>query len=122
MAETPNMEIPEAVRQMAEQNLEQARNAYDQFMGMVSKAQEMATHSSGTMTESAMEIQKRSMKFTEQNMQASFSLAADLAKARNMKEYFEIQSRHAQRQMQTYTHQAQELGLLISQAANKAQS
>jgi phasin len=122
MPDMPQMEIPDAVRQLAERNLEQARSAYTQFMDMVRQAQDMLTKSSGVMTDAALEVQGRMMRFTEQNIEAGFSFASELARARDMREYFEIQSRHAQRQMQTYAQQAQELGRLLAEAAQKAQA
>ena len=117
----PQMEIPEAVRQMAEQNVEQSRSAYVQFLDMARRAQDMVTKSSGTMTQSALEIQTKALRFAEQNVEAGFSLASELARARDLKEYLEIQSKHAQRQMQAYANQAQELGRLMAEAAQKAQ-
>lgn len=121
MADNPNMDIPDSVRQLAERNVEQARQAYTQFMDAARKAQDMVSKSSGAMTEAGLEIQTRAMRFTEENIEAAFRLAGELARARDMKEYFEIQSRHAQRQMATYAQQAQELGRLVAEAASKAQ-
>ncbi len=122
MADNPQMDIPDAVRQMAERNVDQARNAYSQFLEMGRKAQDMMTKSSGAMTEAAVGIQGKMMRFTEENIEASFKLAADLARARDMKDYFEIQNRHAQREMQTYAAQAQELGRLMAEASQKSQA
>lgn len=121
MFEKPTMEIPDAVREMAERNVEQTRAAYGQFMDMARQAQSMMTKSQGAMAISAMEIQARAMRFTEQNIEASFNLASELARARDLKEYIDIQTRHAQSQMQTYTQQAQELGRLMTEAAQKVQ-
>jgi phasin len=121
MPQMPTLEIPEPVRQMAERNVEQSRSAYSQFAEMAKRAQEMMTKSSGTMTQTAMDIQMKTLKFAEQNVDAGFTLAAELARARDMKEYMEIQTRHAQRQMQAYTNQAQELGRLMTEAAQKVQ-
>jgi hypothetical protein len=73
------------------------------------------------MAESAVDIQQQIFRFAEQNMDAGFQLASELARARDLKEYLEIQSRHAQKQMQTYAQQAQELGRLMAEAAQKAQ-
>jgi len=121
MKDIPQLEIPDAVREMAERNVEQAKQAYNQFLDMARQAQGMFTMSSGFMPPGAMEIQAKSLAFTQQNIEASFACAAELARARDLKEYLEIQTRHAQRQMQTYTAQAQELGRMMSEAAQKAQ-
>ena len=121
MFEKPSMEIPDAVRELAERNVEQTRAAYDKFMDMARQAQSMMTKSQGAMAVSALEIQQRAMRFTEQNIDASFNLASELARARDLKEYIEIQTRHTQQQMQTYTQQAQEIGRMMAEAAQKAQ-
>ncbi len=121
MFEKPSMEIPESVREMAERNVEQTRMAYGQFMDMMRQAQSMMTKSQGAMAVGALEVQARAMRFAEQNVEAGFNLAAELARAKDVKEYLEIQARHAQSQVQTYSQQAQELGRLITEAAQKAQ-
>lgn len=120
MTDIPKMEIPDAVRQAAEKNIEQSRAAYSQLLDVMKKSQEQITRSSEAMTETALDLQARMMRFTQENLDAGFKLATELARARDMKDYFEIQSRHAQRQMQIYAIQAQELGVLISDAAQKA--
>ena len=121
MYDKPQFEIPEAVRELAERNVDQARSAYNQFMDMARQAQETLAKSQGAMASGAMELQSRVAKFAEENIQASFTFASDLARARDLKEYLEIQQRYAQKQMQSYALQAQELGKLLSEAAQKAQ-
>lgn len=121
MSDIPKMEIPDSVRQMAETNIEQARAAYGQVLEMMRKSQSTFAQSSDAMTGAAQDLQSKVMRFTEENLEASFRLARDLARARDMKDYFEIQSRHAQLQMHNYALQAQELGRLIAEAAQKTQ-
>ena len=120
MANPPGMEVPEALRQIAEKNIEQARTTYGQLLDTMRKSQEQLGKSFPFMTEATLDLQSRMMRFTEENLEAGFKLATELARARDMKEYFEIQSRHAQRQMQVYASQAQELGQLMTAAAQSA--
>ena len=122
MYDKPQFEIPEAVRELAERNVDQARSAYNQFMEMARRVQETLSKSQGAVASGAMELQSRVAKIAEDNMEASFKFAFDLARARDLKEYLEIQQRFAQKQMQTYAQQAQELGKLLSEAAQKAQA
>jgi phasin len=122
MYDKPQFEIPEAVRELAERNVDQARAAYNQFIDMARQVQDTLAKSQGAMASGAMELQSKIAKFAEENIEASFSFAAALSRARDLKEYLEIQQRHAQKQMQTYALQAQELGKLLSEAAQKAQS
>ena len=101
MYDKPQFEIPEAVRELAERNVDQARSAYNQFMEMARQVQETLAKSQGAMASGAMELQSRVAKFAEENIQASFAFAFDLARARDLKEYMEIQQRYAQKQMQS---------------------
>ena len=121
MNDPKNLEIPEAVRQMAEKNVEQARGAYHQFMDIARQAQEMISQSSGVATENVREVQHKALQYADQNMQAGFDFMAEIAKAGDTKEFLEIQSRHAEKSMKTYGDQAQELAKLMTEAAQKVQ-
>lgn len=121
MAETPRFEIPDAVRDLAERNMEQARTAYSQFMDVTRKAQEMMSKSSLSMASGIRELQERSLRYTQLNLDASFSFASELARARDPKEAMEIQAKFARQQMEMYQEQAQELSKLIASTAQKAQ-
>jgi phasin len=121
MTDKPAMEIPAAMREMAERNVEQARSAYTQFMDMARQAQDMVAKSSDAMATSAKEVQARALRYAQENMDSSFAFASDLARARDLKEFLEIQQRYAQKQAMTYTQQAQELGRLMADAAQMAQ-
>ncbi len=121
MPDMPPFEIPEPMRELAEKNVEQARQAYDQFLDMARKAQEMMVRSQGAMAASAQEVQGKAMRYAQDNLDANFSFASELARARDLKEAMEIQQRYAQRQMRTYADQAQELSRLMTDAAQKMQ-
>ena len=120
MADQPTFEIPTAMRDMAEKNVEQTRHAYSQFLEMARQAQQLVAKSTESATDSARDVQSKALRYAEENVQASFSFASDLARARDLNEFMTIQTRYAQRQMQHYTEQAQELGKLVADAAQKA--
>jgi phasin len=121
MTDKPAMEIPAAMREMAERSVEQARAGYVQFMEMARQAQEMVSKSSDAVASSAREVQARALRYAQENMDSSFTFASDLARARDLREFLEIQQRYAQKQAMTYTQQAQELGRLMADAAQMAQ-
>jgi phasin len=123
MARTPQFEYPVHLRELAERNVEQVRAACGQFMDAARRAQDMIAVivPPNPMTTGLKEVQERTMRFTEQNMEASLALASELAKAKGFKEMLEIQSRHAQLQMVTYSTQAQELGRLMADAVRNGQ-
>ncbi|MFZ1109661.1 MAG: phasin family protein [Rhodomicrobium sp.] len=122
MTETKQTEIPKEMREFAVQSIDQARAAYTQLIEAARKAQDMmkAMIPANPVAEGLSDVQERAMKFTQQNLDASFSLAQELAKAKDLTEALQIQSRHAQLQMHAYTLQAQELAGLVTAAATKS--
>ncbi|MEL6297935.1 MAG: phasin family protein [Pseudomonadota bacterium] len=116
----PNFDIPPQVREMAEQNITQTRAAYTQFMDMARQAQEMASRSQGQMMQSALDVQAKALQFAERNIEQNFSFASELAQARDLQQYVDIQSRHAQKQMQAFSDQAGELGKMMAEVTQKA--
>ncbi|MEZ5815571.1 MAG: phasin family protein [Hyphomicrobiaceae bacterium] len=121
MTDKPEFEIPRQMRDLAENNVRQAREAYSQFLDLAKKAQEMMTRSSGAAADTARDAQTKAMRYAQDNLDASFDFASELARARTLNEAMEIQSRYAQRQMRTYAEQAQDLGKLMTDAAQKMQ-
>ena len=122
MTKPEDLAVPDAVRQLAEKNVEQARGAYNQFMDMARKAQDMINQSSGAVADSAREVQSKALGYAEQNMEAGFDFFTELSKAKDLKEYMEIQTRHTEKSMKAYSEQAQELGRLMAEVAQKAQT
>ena len=122
MAETKQTEIPQQARDAVLHSIGQARTAYHQLMEAAHKAQDMLKMIAppNPATAGVAEVQERAMRFTQQNLDASFGLANELAGAVDLQEALQIQSRHAQLQMQAYTLQAQELGAMVTAAAQKA--
>lgn len=119
MAQPPNFEIPQQLRDLTEKNLEHARSAYGQFMDAMTQAMGMWASASppNAMTAGFKVVQDRAVKFAKQNAEACFNLASELANAKDLTDVMSIQSRHAQTLMQTYALQAQELSRLMMEAA-----
>lgn len=120
MTQNP-FEIPQQMRDLAERNIEQARAAYDQFMGAMNQALGMWSQAipGNGMTASFKAVQDQATAFAKQNAEAGFALVSDLANAKDLQEIIALQSRFAQSQMQAYAMQAHEIGRLIAQAIQK---
>jgi hypothetical protein len=119
MAQPPPFEIPQQLRELTEKNLEHARNAYGQFLDGMTKAMSMWVSATppNAMTMGFKAVQDRAVKFAKQNGDACFNLATELASAKDLTDVLNIQSRHAQTQLQSYALQAQELSRLMMEAA-----
>lgn len=118
MSDTRQTEMPQEMRKLAVKNIDQVRAACSQLMDTARKAQGMmkTMTPSNPVTAGLNEVQERTMRFTQQNLDAGFALAFELAKAKGLTEVLQIQSRHAQLQMHVYALQAQELGTLVTAA------
>jgi len=122
MAQNP-IEFPQHLRELAEKNVEQARDAYAQFMDAMTQAMGMWLNAmpQNEMTSGFKVVQERAIRFGKQNAEASLAFASELANAKDFQDVLAIQSRYAQTQMQNYALQAQELGRLMAEAAQNIQ-
>jgi hypothetical protein len=122
MADKPMFEIPPEMRNLAEKNVEQARVAYGQFMEFMSQAMNAWSTTGGPETGNFKALQERAIAFAKENAERSFSLASEIAKAKDMQEVVTLQSRYVQTQMQTFGIQAQQLSWLMADAFRNMQS
>ena len=122
MAEAKQMQVPEEMRAIVAQNIDQAREACRQLMDATAKVQDMVKTMipNSPALEGLGEVTERAMRFTQQNLDAGFSLAQELSKAKDLTEMLQIQSRHAQLQVHAYSIQAQELSALVASVTQKA--
>jgi hypothetical protein len=122
MADQPSFEIPSELRDMAEKNVEQARAAYGQFMDFMTQAMgAWAGSPMGAELTGFKAVQDKAVAFAKENAERSFSLASDLARAKDMQEMLTLQSRYVQSQMQSFGIQAQQLSWLMADAMRDMQ-
>jgi hypothetical protein len=120
MADNP-FEIPQSMRDLAEQNMKQAHAAYDQLTDFVTKGMGAWTGAMPSTPVAARfkDVQERAVAMAKQNADSAFALVEKIAKSQNFQEILTLQTRFAQEQMQTYTAQMQELQKLIGDAVQK---
>jgi hypothetical protein len=117
MAENKPFEILPQVRELAEKNIDQARQFYEQWMEGVSQVMSMWSASpAGGMVPGFDSLRDRTIKFAKDNAEAAFALAEELAQAKDMQHLMTLQSQYAQAQMRSYAVQTQELGRLMTDA------
>ena len=121
MSQTP-FEMPKEMREMAEKNIEQAQSAFHQFTDAMTQAATMWTKAmpANQMTSGLTAVQERAASFAKQNAEAGFALASDIAKAKDIQAVLALQGKFAQTQMQAYAKQSQELGQVMTHAAQGA--
>lgn len=122
MPDNKMFEIPTEMRELAEKNVEEARVAYGQFMEFMSQAMNAWSSTGAPEAGNFKALQERAVSFAKENAERSFSLASDLANAKDMQEVVTLQSRYVQTQMQTFGIQAQQLSWLMADAFRNMQS
>jgi hypothetical protein len=103
-------EIPQAARDLAAKNIDQARAACSQLFAAARKSQETVKTMlpAGPVAEGFNSVQERAISFAQQNVEAGFSLAGELSQAADLAEVLTIQGKCVQ-QLQVYATQTQEL-------------
>lgn len=114
--------IPKEMRELTEKNIEQAQAAFGQFSDAMSQAMNMWTEAipANDMTSGFALVQERAMFYAKQNAEAGMALASEIAKAKDVQELLALQTSFAQKQMQAYARQTQELGRLMTDATKEA--
>mgnify|MGYP001815426963 CR=1 FL=1 len=117
MIDRPSFEVPPELRELTEKNIEQARASYAQFLDFFTQSiAAWSGASSNTMTPGFKRVQDRAIEFAKENAEGSFKLAQELAHATDIQQMLAIQNHYAQKQIQTYSRQVQELAHLMSNA------
>jgi phasin len=107
-----SQEIPSQVRNLAEKNVEQAREA---FLGFVGAAQK-ATGATEMLPPAAKNTMTKAMLFAEENVKAAFDLAEKLVRAKDAQEIFALQTEFATSRLTAMQTQAMELGAAVQEA------
>jgi len=112
MAKNPfeQFAIPSELLSFAEQNVAQARKAFEGFIQAANQAVGQMQGQAHAAHSSASEIAHKSMEYAEQNVAATFDFAQKLMRAKDAAEVMGLQSEYLGRQMQALSAQVRELG------------
>ena len=122
MADNP-FEIPQSLRDLAEQNTKQVHAAYEQLTDFVTKAMSawMGTMPSNAMSDGFKGVQERAVQLAKENAESAFAWADKLAKVQNFQEVLTLQTQFAQDRMHAFVSQTQELYRLTGESLQKMQ-
>ena len=120
MTENP-FEIPQQMRNLAEQNIKHAHAAYEQLVDFMTKAIDawMGAMPANPMLTGFKEVQVRAAEIAKTNADSAFAMVEKIAKAQNLQEILTLQTQFAQDQMRAFAMQTQELHKLTGEAFQK---
>jgi phasin len=112
-----NFEIPQNMKDMADAGFDQARKAFETFMGAAQKTASQFEDQGAAAQASAKELGAKAAAFAEANVKASLDYAERLLKAKDLPEVLKLHTEHVQNQMRVLAEQAGELGQAVTRAA-----
>ncbi|MGD0851215.1 phasin [Bradyrhizobium sp.] len=110
---SPKLEVPAAVREMAEKTIEQAEKAFGMFL-------EAANKSISAIPHPTTEMSKKALSFTEQNMKAAFDHAKKVVQTTDLQEAMQIQSEFLKSQFNQASEQIKKITEEVMSAAKGA--
>ena len=121
MADNP-FEIPQALRDVSEQNIKQAHAAYEQLIDFMTKAINawMGAMPASPMVTGFKDVQDRAVYLAKDNADSAFAFAEKINSAKSYQEILKLQTQFAQDRMQAFVAQTQQLYGLIGQALQKS--
>ena len=119
-ADKTGFEVPEQMRDMAEKSVDQARKAFDEFMSVTQKAVAQAEEGAAAVQSGAGDMQRKSLSYAEEHIDAAFSFARSLVKATDMEQVVALQQDFMRKQMEALGEQSRELSDRAVKAAQDA--
>ena len=122
MADNP-FEIPQTLRDVSEQNLKQARAAFEQFTDFVTKAMGawIGALPSNPMAAVVKDMQGRAMQIAKENAESVFTFAGKISNVRTPQDIVTLQTQFTQDRMQAFVTQTQQLFSVIEEAIQKSE-
>lgn len=112
--------IPKEMRSMAEASFDQARQAFEKFIGNAQAAATSLEQRGATVQSGAKEISAKAVAYAEKNVQASLDYAQSLLKAKDVTEVMRLHGEYVTGQMRALAEQASEMGQIVGRAAMDA--
>ena len=119
MTENP-LEIPQALREEAEQNMKEAHAAYGQLTDFVTKVTDAWIGAMPSpMAAGFKDVQGCAMQIAKENAESVFTFAGKISNVRTAQDIVTLQTQFAQDRMQAFATQTQELLGVIEETVQK---
>jgi len=109
--------VPQAMRDLAERNIAQMREAYERSKDALEGVLQSWERSFDAAGQGAVALNRKIIDIAQRNINSSFDLAKSLAGAKNLAEAVEMQSSYWRSQLDTLAAQAEEVRTLSTQVA-----
>jgi hypothetical protein len=122
MTDSP-FEIPQSLRDLAEQNVKQTHAAYDQLSDFMSKSMTswMGAMPASPAAVNFKDVQGRAMELATEHAQSTFTFAGKISSAKTIQEIMALQTQFTQERLQAFVLHTQEFYGLLEETMKKIQ-
>ena len=110
--------VPAEMRDFADRSVQQARKAFEGFIGAVKKSAGTVESMTGPASANVTGASTKAVDIAEKNVSAAFDLAEKLVHAKDIQEVMAIQSEYLKAQMAAIQDQTRELGEAFVKSMN----
>lgn len=116
----PTVEAPAAFREIAENNISQAKDAYEKVRSAAEEATSALENAYATATKSAADYGLKLIDAARTNTNAAFDFAGEIVGAKTVSEMIELSASHARKQFDNLAAQSRDLVTLAQMVAVNA--
>jgi phasin len=113
-------EVPTEMRDLAGRSVEQARKAFETFIGAAHKSAALGEGASNPVQKGLSDMTRKTVGFAETNVKAAFQLAEQLVQAKTVEEVFSLQTEYIKAQASALQSQMAEAGEAVKQQFGEA--
>lgn len=115
-----SMELPVAVRDMAEKGVEQFRDAYDRVRTTAQESSDMIEDSYETTRQGLVELNLHAMEAAKANADAAYGFFRDMFGVKSLSQAIELQTSFARKQFDTFSAQSKDMQELTAKVTSDA--
>ena len=113
-------DVPQSMREVAEQSVSQARRALEEYMSAAQRAMTAVEGTTQAAQAGMRDASRKAVEYAETNVGATFDFAERLVRAQDMREIVALQQEFLRTQMERFGAQMRELGDLAARTASDA--
>jgi phasin len=115
----PNMEMPEAFRDIAEKGVAHAKDTYEKTKAAAEQASDLLKSTYATAAKGATDYNLKVLEMVRTNTGIAFDHAQALLGVKSVPELVELSSAHARKQLEAMSEQAKELSALAQKVTTE---
>lgn len=119
MSNGTSFQMPDEMRDAMDKGVQQARQGFEKMMQAADEAARGIDDKANSAQKQALDMRRKTMAFTEQNVAAAFDLAAKLVRAKSIDEVMRLQTEYMTQSFAAMRGQIQEAGQTL-QAQTRA--